>query len=150
MNLQEIQQFIKHVKSGVARGDYQIELLTENIAFEVSVGSFEYGHIHIQLLIQDEELLELPDDAYVQQSFRIDSQYQAIYDEIVELLVKENESSVTNAHSWERKKIPEDHPSIPEEFNPRRTIVFEDFIRIHEDLSIDEAIRTNRLRKSVN
>lgn len=144
MNLENVSEFLQGIKDGEYRGDYYQEEITESIRFEVSVGSFEYGHIHIRLLIEDKELTELPEDAYVQQSFRLNSEYQDVYDELVELLQQENESVVTNAHSWERSAVATDHPSLPDTFDKKKTVFFEDFVRIHPDLSIEESIETNR------
>lgn len=144
MNLSSVSEFLQGVKEGEYRGDYHQEELTESIVFEVSVGPFEYGHVHIRLMIEDEALTELPEDAYVQRAFRIDPEYQDVYDELVELLVQENESEVSNAHSWERSAVATDHPSLPDTFDEEKTVFFEDFVRIYPDLSIEEAIETNR------
>jgi hypothetical protein len=140
----EVTSFIQGVKDGEIRGDFSQVTIHENIVLELSVGSFEYGHIHLRLLVEDSELQELEEEMYVQRLFAIDSSYQQVYDEIVSVIEDENESVETNAHSWEKTSLESSHPSIPDTFDPEKTVAFEDLIRVHEDLSIEEAIQTNR------
>lgn len=145
MNKTKIKTFLQQVKNRQLRGEVIEMQLDDSAILELSVSTFEYGQIHLRMIVDDSRL-SLEEDTYYQRTFTIDSKYEEYYTEIVELVESENESGVSNAHSWV-SKIPkniEDHPSIPYQFSSDTTIFFEEFIQLREPLSITEALETNR------
>ena len=142
--MDKLETFLQNVKDGSIRGDYCQIPLSDTVHFELSVSTFEYGHVHLRLIVEDPNANNLPEGSYVQQLFRINSTYQDMYEKITSTIEKHNESNITNAHSWEKKDPHSEHPSIPNSMNIHNVSLFEDHIQIHDPLSLEEALKTNR------
>lgn len=138
-------EFMEGVKQGDIRGDAVQSRVSEDILVELSVGPFEYGYIHLRVLIDSKEIPH-KEDMYYRRLYKYSDRYSEIHEEVSSIVEDENETEVTNAHEWESKVPvnPENHPSIPSDFNVNRTMFFEDHVRLRDDVTIEEALTTNR------
>lgn len=145
IDAEKFTRFMQEVKSGSIRGGGVQDRLDEDIVLELSVGSFERGYIQLRLMVDNEEV-PYEDDVYYRRMYKYDERYQRIHNEVSDLVESENEVGVDNSHTWESKipVSPENHPTMPEEFDPDTVIFFEDRIRLRDDVTLEEAMETNR------
>lgn len=143
--MERLKEFMRGVKDGEIRGDWVQSKVDDSIIIELSVGPFEYGHIHLRVLIDDERI-DATEGMYYRHLYKIDSTYQDVHQEVQQVIEDENEAEVSNAHVWEsaRQEKVENYPALPESFNPNTTVFFEDHIQLRDDVTIEEAIMTNR------
>lgn len=141
----KLTDFMRGVKEGEIRGDVVQDRIDDDVIVELSVGPFQYGYIHLRLIIDNEEVPH-KEDMYYRRLYKFGDRYMDIHDQVSELVEEENETAVTNAHEWESKVPvnPQSSPSIPEDFNENRTMFFEEYVQLRDDVTIEEAIVTNR------
>lgn len=141
----EPREFMQGVKQGDIRGEAIQHRLTDNVVIELSVASFEYGHIHVRILV-DEPELDAEEGTYFNHLYPIDDDYEQVHDEIITLVEAENETAVRNDYMWESSSPSKakDFPWLPDDFNPETTTFFEDYAQLRDDVTIIEALETNR------
>lgn len=143
-NIEVANSFLRGVKEGSIRGDVVQITVSENIALELSVSTFEFGKIHLRVMVCDARLNSPNEYNHFQQLFRIDDQYREFYDDIVSVIEAQNETNVKNAHSWEASEPNPNHPEIPDGFDVDEMVWFSEYVDLREELSMEEAIQTNR------
>jgi hypothetical protein len=138
-------EFMNGVKQGNIRGDVVQVQVSETITVELSVGPFEYGYIHLRIIIEDQEIPH-KDNMYYRRLYKYGDQYSELHKEVSHIIEQENETEVRNAHEWTSKTPvnPDNHPSIPDNFNVNKTMFFDDYIQLRNDVTIEEALKTNR------
>lgn len=140
-----LKSFMQGVKDGTIRGDYTQQTFEENIIVELSVSTFEYGHIHIRILV-NEPGLDTTTETYFNHLYPIDTNYKTVHTELIELFESENETPVRNDYMWTsqpREKV-EEYPWIPDTFTPTETHIFDGYAQLRDDVTVAEAIETNR------
>lgn len=137
--------FMRGVKEGDIRGEAIQERIDDDILVELSVGPFEYSYIHLRVIIDNEEVIH-QEDMYYRRLYKYGDRYPEIHEKVSQLIESENEAAVGNAHEWESKVPvnPSESPSIPSDFNENRTIFFDDHVQLRDDVTIEEALVTNR------
>lgn len=142
--IETARSFMRGVKEGEIRGDAVTIQVSDSIILELSVSTFEFGCIHLRVMVTDDRLDSADDYNHFQQLFAVDHSYQSFYDEVYELVESENETDVSNAHSWEATNPNSNHPEAPEEFTSGSAVWFSSYVDLRDPLSMEEAIRTNR------
>lgn len=143
--MESLRQFMQGVKNGAIRGDFIQKQIAENIVVELSVGPFQYGYIHLRVMVDDERISP-EKDMFYRRLYAIDTAYEDHHDTIASVVESENETPVRNAHEWEAEK-PEkatNAPFLPDEFNPDSTVFFSDYVQLRDDVTVVEALETNR------
>lgn len=143
--MEALTNFMQGVKEGRIRGDFAQERLAENVVVELSVGPFQYGNIHVRVMVDDERI-DAEKGMYYRRLYSIDAKYEQYHETITELVEDENETPVSNAHEWEAEspEKPEDAPFLPNDFNPASTVFFGEYVQLRDDVTIVEALETNR------
>lgn len=146
--MRKIREFLAGVKEGKYRGDYCRFQVRNNVLLEVSVGSFEFGTVKIRVLVDDDRI-KPREGMYFRQLYRIDEEYKRIHDEISSSINSEDETAVTHSHEWSisdtnESKSLDEQGWLPGSFEYETTSVFNDTIQIRDDVTIEEAILTNR------
>lgn len=146
--MKQLREFMRGVKEGEIRGNFVQTRIDEDTVVELSVGPFEYGHIHLRLLIDDDRI-NAEQEMYYRQLYTIDEKYRTLHQNLQSVIEDENEAAVANAHTWEaanHDKV-ENYPDLPDGFTVESTVFFEDFVQLRDDVTIEEAILTNRTNK---
>ena len=143
--MRELHSFLRGVKNGDIRGDFVQKTVADNIIVELSVGSFEYGCVHLRVIV-DESQVDVEKDTYYRRLYKIDDIYKTIHDSVQKLIQAENETPIRNAHVWQApsQKTIRNHPAVPHWFDEDSTAFFEEHIRLRDDVTILEALKTNR------
>ena len=147
-----LEAFMQDVKQGYTRGDSVREQIVEDVFVELSVADFQDGYIHFRIFIDDEQVLNrvpIEEGTYYRRLYAIDDDddvYAAIHKEVSERIEAEVEAASGNAHEWEIRKpeTREDYPFLPDELNGETTVAFEEHIRLRDDVTMIEAMETNR------
>lgn len=141
---QKLTDFLQDVKDGKVRGDYTSTVIDDRLAVELSVADFQYGYVHFRAFVECDER-EPEEGMYYRQLYAVDDWYANRHEEITEVIEAENET-VRNAHEWQVKNADEAERlySIPGDLNPEKTLVFEEHLQLRDDVSLSEAIATNR------
>lgn len=143
-----LEEFMQKVKDGKRRGASVQEEVAENVLVELSVADFQSGHIHLRVFVDDERI-----DPETGMHFRrlhgIDSKYADIHEEVAARIRAEEETPVKDAHEWtvSRLDVAEGHAEhgwLPSSFNPATTVAFDEHIQLRDDVTIIEAMETNR------
>lgn len=143
--MDELTAFMQDVKDGYVRGDSVQTMVAPNVCVELSVGPFQYGIIHIRVMVDDKQI-EPSEGLYYRRLYNIDSKYADIHERIKKTVEAENETDVTNAHEWECKRPDEAqrYKWLPDELNPDSTVFFSGEVQLRNDVSVTEAMETNR------
>jgi len=143
--MRELRSFLRGVKNGDIRGDFVQQTVADNIMVELSVGSFQYGCVHLRMIV-DEPRLDVSEDTYYWRLYKIDDMYKNIHESVQKVIQVENETPVKNAHVWQAPSQDhvKNHPSLPDWFDENSTAFFEERIKIRDDVTIAEALETNR------
>jgi len=143
--MRELHSFLRGVKNGDIRGDFVQRTVADNIIVELSVGSFEYGCVHLRIIV-DEPQLDVREDTYYRRLYKIDEMYKNIHENVQKVIQAENETPIENAHVWQApsQKNLKNHPSIPHCFDEDSTAFFEEHIQLRDDVTITESLKTNR------
>lgn len=142
--MDKISSFVESVKEGHKRGDYETQKLTDDVFLEVSVGSFQYGRILVRLWVDDQRI-DGSEGTYYRNIYKIDDEYKRIHQSVRELIERHNETEVENHHEWKVQN--EDRPdsnTVPDELDPQTTVAFEEFATLRDDVTMAEALMTNR------
>jgi hypothetical protein len=141
-----ISDFIDGVKRGEYRGDFRLQKIDENIYVEASVSDFRFGHINIRIWVEEKEL-DVEQDMHFRRLHKIDEKYKEIHNKISILLGEKNETDIQLAFEPTLKdpKRGLRNPSIiPDDLDNKHTYSFEEFVEIRDDITIAEAMMTNR------
>jgi hypothetical protein len=144
MNVQSLSQtqlFLREVKNGNIRGDYIQEAVTDNVFIEVSVGPFEFGTVELRVFVEDERIK--PSDNYYQSLYKYDTKYQEIQEHIVSIVESENETEITNSHTWDKEQKQLPPRMLPEDCYSQKTTSFIHTVKLRDDVTIVEAMETN-------
>ena len=143
--MRELHSFLKGVKNGDIRGDFVQKTVADNILVELSVGSFQYGCAHLRVIV-DEPRLDVREDTYYRRLYRVDDMYKDVHESVQKVIQAENETPVKNAHVWQApsQEHVKNHPSLPDRFDKDSTAFFEEHIQLRDDVTIIEALETNR------
>lgn len=149
--MEKIENFIEGVKEGKIRGDYAIQNYNENITIETSVGSFEYGNIKLRVFVKYPDF-EPGVGKYYRRLYKYDNKFAEYQNDIVGIIESYNETDINNSHEWQINKV--SNHLIPEQIDDVNYLghspsvdnvaVFEDTIKLRDDVTIGEAIMTNR------
>lgn len=147
--IEELQEYIERIKDGYVRGDAKSRKVADNVVVEISVASFEMGHIHLRVWV-DEPELEPTKGTYYRKLFRMDKDYRGIHEKVGSMLEEVNERPIELGNVWEAEHPDraEDYPWLHEDLNAETTVAFEDHVQVRDDVSVQEAILTNR-RESI-
>lgn len=146
---ESLEEFMQDVKQGYTRGDSVREQIVENVFVELSVADFQDGYIHFRIFVDDEKVLNrlpIEEGTYYRRLHAIDDVYATIHEEVSERIEAEVEAASGNAHEWEIRK-PETrggYPFLPDELNGETTVAFEEHVRLRDDVTMIEAMETNR------
>lgn len=142
-----LERFMEGVKRGRIRGDYVQERLQDNVVAEISVGPFENGYAHLRVIVDEDQIAEdVEEGMYFRRLYSVNSEYEAIHNTLKERVEEENETPISNAHVYEardpERRIPDEW--LPTGFDPETTVFFETHIQLRDDVTIIEALETNR------
>lgn len=143
--MNELKEFMQGVKAGDIRSNFVQEKVADNVLVELSVGPFQNGYINFRIFVDDERI-DAEKGMYYRRLYAIDDKYKTIHKNVRDCIEEENECEVRNDHEWAAttKSRVKKHPALPEFLDTDSTVLFEYIVRLREDVSILEALKTNR------
>lgn len=145
--MESLTRFMQGVKNGEIRGDYVQTQIADNVVVEISVGPFQYGNIHLRMMIDDERI-DAEEGMFYRRLYKIDEKYKEYHTRISSVVESENEAAVRNAHEWEAES-PEkasNAPFLPDKLSSDGTVFFSEYVQLRDDMTIIEALETNRVK----
>lgn len=140
---EDTRQFLQDIKEGHERGALHETAITDTVQLHISVGDFRYGHIQLNVLVDDERVSHTS-GMYYRRLYSLDTRYRDIRQDIVTVVESENEH-VENAHEWTATDPTTPvSPFFPESFDQETTVCFEGTAVLRGDVSMFEALATNR------
>lgn len=144
--LEKSRQFIQEIKEGKIRGEYTSEKVDEGVYLETSVGSFQDGAIAVRFWVEDSEVPR-ENALYFRRLYKIDQRYREVQKMVQSLINEVNETEVPVAFE-PQTQIPElslKNPElVPKDLDPENTVSFQQSVQIRDDVSLAEALLTNR------
>lgn len=144
--MDKIAEFIDGVKEGTIRGDYRTHQLYENLLVEVSVSDFQYGSVHVRVWVEETEIE--PTEGLNFRTLRsVDSVYAEAQETIEELLENKNETEVSIFFEPEMrypKRAEKNTEMVPDQLSVNDTYCFDQMVQLRDDVSMAEAMMTNR------
>ena len=145
---EKVTGFLRGVKQGTIRGDFVRKYYSEDVALELSVGSFEMGYVHVRVFVECPEEDE-SEGMYYRRLQSVDNRYMELRSEIVDTIEKENETGIENAHEWRIQRTGKSQSLARDDMFPKlldasETLVFDAHVQIRDDVSMAEAVMTNR------
>lgn len=143
-SMDKISDFIEDVKEGKIRGEYENTRISDNVYLEVSVGSFQYGRVLIRVWVEEKDI-QNEEGLFYKRLYNIDQKYKMIHQDIKECIEKHNETDVPNHFEFQIKNPQRSDASItPDGLDSDHTVAFEGFVRLRDDVTMAEALMTNR------
>lgn len=148
--MEELKQYIRDIKEGLVRGDYKVFEVTENVIVSVSVADFQYGDIHLRAYVECDR--EYEDNLFYKQLYAESKEYEKARNMVVESIEEEREVDTYHAHEWQVsdkdiEKAVRGLEKVPDKIDIDRTLIFDDHIQLRDDVTMAEAMMTNKRKE---
>jgi hypothetical protein len=145
--MESMKDYMREIKKGNIRGDYKVFQVTHNVYVGISVADFQFGDIHIRAYVESERDVE--ENLYMKQLYREDDAFKKAHHRLKQAV--EDVREVDTYHAYELqirnnnpREIAEDIEVVSNNMNLDKILVFDDHVRLRDDVTLAEAMMTNK------
>lgn len=145
--MEDMRDYMREIKEGNIRGDYEVFQVTNNVYVSISVADFQFGDIHIRAYVESE--IDAEENLYMKQLYRENDEFKKAHHRLKQVV--EDVREVDTYHAYELqirnnnpRETAEDIEVVSNNMDLDKILIFDDHVRLRDDVTLAEAMMTNK------